>query len=505
MYISGLLLTNLQCYTHAELHFSPGINVLIGENNSGKSTLLHALLELQQPRLDAKSIRYGCPEAIIRVALENPDFDVFPLPMVEKIKDTPLERFVIQCTILAGGRAYKLDPEVVGFHQFDARYPRNFLVPYLTSRRVASLTEQITVNNVSSVSGSLEYLQPKIDNLYTSPELRPLYEDACNAVLGFLVSTYPSDDGKMAGLEIDRRKQHFISIAQMGAGVTMSLGLIVELLTAVNKVFLLEEIENDLHPRALRALARLIGESVNRGCQFIVSTHSHVVLRSLGGLPNAKVFKVVRSTEGSVVPLSNVEEVPNITTARRECLAELGYELSDYELYDGWLLLEEASAEHLIRAFVIPWYVPELAGRLRTVSAAGAGNLELSFNAFYTLFLYLHLENAYKLKAWVIADGDEAGLDAIDKLTKKFITWPDGHFRTFREHSFERYYPTKFSEEVNRVLAIQNKEQRRVEKDKLRQRVVEWLRPATDEVKAALKESAIDVIDELKSIARSLS
>ena len=50
---------------------------------------------------------------------------------------------------------------------------------------------------------------------------------------------------------------------------------------------------------------------------------------------------------------------------REDLLAHLGHELYDYGLYDGWLILEEASAETIIKDYLINWFVPALAGRLR--------------------------------------------------------------------------------------------------------------------------------------------
>jgi len=62
----------------------------------------------------------------------------------------------------------------------------------------------------------------------------------------------------MAGLDLDTVLEEHIPIYQLGAGVAHGVALIVELLRARNKLFLIEELETELHPAALRMLMKLI-------------------------------------------------------------------------------------------------------------------------------------------------------------------------------------------------------------------------------------------------------
>ena len=43
MYIAQLAISNLRCFRQTTVEFQPGINVILGENNAGKTTLLYAL------------------------------------------------------------------------------------------------------------------------------------------------------------------------------------------------------------------------------------------------------------------------------------------------------------------------------------------------------------------------------------------------------------------------------------------------------------------------------
>jgi len=43
MYISKLKIKNFKCFDEVEINFDPNFNLIIGENNSGKSTIFDAL------------------------------------------------------------------------------------------------------------------------------------------------------------------------------------------------------------------------------------------------------------------------------------------------------------------------------------------------------------------------------------------------------------------------------------------------------------------------------
>lgn len=43
MYISKLRIQNFRCFDDVEIEFNEGLNVIIGENNSGKTTIMKAL------------------------------------------------------------------------------------------------------------------------------------------------------------------------------------------------------------------------------------------------------------------------------------------------------------------------------------------------------------------------------------------------------------------------------------------------------------------------------
>jgi predicted ATPase len=98
-----------------------------------------------------------------------------------------------------------------------------------------------------------------------------------------------------------------ILLEKMGDGVSGALRIVTELADSVGKLFLIEEPENDLHPDALRALLEFVAGSVPDN-QFIVTTHSDLVLRHLGSIEGARVYETsMRTTD--LIPSTVIDPV----------------------------------------------------------------------------------------------------------------------------------------------------------------------------------------------------
>lgn len=507
MRIKRLYVHNIRCFKKAEIHLSPTITLVAGENNSGKTTLIQAMHLLQSNNaLGAESIRFGANDASIFVELDNIDLSFFANDS-HQFPDG-LSHVAVRARFSTENHHSSILLETpkahIPFKYFPDSQPGNFLIPYLSDRRAGGFAEHIGAQYAHRAGGTLLYLSSKVDRCLTSEELGPMFRNTCKEVFGFVISTQPMGSGKMAGLEINARRQQFIPLAHLGSGIAQALGLIVELLVAENKVFLIEELENDLHPTALRALLSLIERSASTGNQFVISTHSNIVLRRLGSVNETKTYHTNR-VSNSLPPESTVTELQSEPAARIGLLRSLGYDLSDYELYDAWLVLEESSAERIIREFIIPWFAPKLSGRIRSLAAGGASDVEPRFADLHRLFVFTHLEPIYAKRAWVIVDGDEAGQDALRKLRDAFKTWDPEHFCAFSKAHFEDYYPDKFSAQVQQALAIPDTKRRRTEKALLVEDVCKWLRADPQRGRKALELRATEVIRLIQKIESQIA
>ncbi len=486
MWIARAVLTNVRSFEKADVNLSKGINVLVGANNSGKSTILHAVGSIQDNRLlGAKDIKIRKKDGSIDLFLEDDVKRYFP------IAGNPYRYNLRGQNQTLGGNPV---------NQITAIEPKNFIYPYLSKRKTAGYNEQINEANINAVRGNFQFLYAKVDRI-SNPEFLPAHEayiKACDDILGFRVTSIASPNGKKAAY-IVRNIEH-IPLEVMGEGVANIIGLLVDLCVAEDKLFLIEEPENDIHPKALKGLLSLVKEKSDTN-QFIITTHSHIVTKHLGSNPNSKVFEVNISFENRI-PSSKIEEVASDVEAGRNLLESLGYELIDVDMWESWLMLEESSAEKIIREYLIPWFVPKLVGKLRTFSARTISELEIKFNDLNNLFVFLNMEPIYKNRVWIIVDSGGKEKEIIDKLKEVYANsgWKEDKFSQFKEHDFEKYYPEVFREKVNEILQIGNSMHKLEKKKELREEVERWIESDSNRAKQGFEISAKEVIDRLKEI-----
>jgi len=190
-----------------------------------------------------------------------------------------------------------------------------------------------------------------------------------------------SQNGQQIGIHAGLSEN--ITIEQMGDGVANVLGLLAELCVSERKLFLLEEPGDDLHPSALKALLDLIAESSKKN-QFVISTHSNIVATHLAAQPDARLYQVSR-VQDAWPPRGAIKEVGNSAAERTAVLRALRYSFADFDLREGWLILEESSCgDAVIRINLTPWFAPKLK-RVRLASSGGVSEVEPTTKEFNRL------------------------------------------------------------------------------------------------------------------------
>ncbi|WP_162852598.1 ATP-dependent nuclease [Dinghuibacter silviterrae] len=523
MIIEKINLKNLRCFENAELNLSKSLNILVGFNNSGKSTILKSVYSLQElfylretdirAREDSFSIEFEIgqvnkPEqSYFAPAYFHPGIRATTTRYINITLNQSGEResyTLEKRELTADERTYVGDQRKQKFDGFPNREDKGgFIYPFLTTRKKAFISTQGSVEDTFIIRDSQSNLPAKVQKINGIPTINEEFRRLCKTIIGYeVVPIAAQQNGYTLGMYSG--PYNTIPIEAMGEGVINIIGLLVNLLTEDGKLFLLEEIENDLHPVALKILLDLIIKKAKNN-QVIISTHSDVVLKHLSAIEGAKIFYISQDNTGLAIPTSTIQEVPASPQQRRDILKLLGYDLSDRDLFEGYLLFEESSAERIVRDFIIPNFVPELHHKIGTIAANGVDDVHAKFKHLHDLFLYVHSSPVYKNKAWVIADGDEAGKRNIEKMQNDYKkSWSPEHFVCLSEEQFERYYPALFQQEVERIFSIQNKKIQRDEKLTLLNQVLEWLQEDKKRAKKALDESAKEVIELFQKIATAL-
>jgi len=527
VFVSSLKIQNLKAFKDSgEFALDRRMNIITGHNNTGKSIILKALYTMQYLGVDPSDFRIDSRFADIYITLDDVDeaallrhFSIdYLIPTLEDDKHSLIIK--IQHTksyqgnnIVGTGTNYNMlgiqggasvIPPNKGLQNIPRETPNNFIYPYFSKRKATSFNKSIDRRIATTVTESLNDLVNKVDfltlgNLPIQQEFRKL----CSQILGFPLDVFPVEGGKSIGLSIDLYRN--IPIEAMGDGVPHIVGLIANLCMAQNQLFLIEEIENDIHPEALKNLLNLIIEKSETN-QFVVTTHSDIVMRYLGAIPGSKIYQIsLLPLDEENIPTARWELIGGSVKERRILLDHLGYDLSDAWQWAGWLFLEESTAEMFINHLLIPYFIPNLKYKLRTISADGNSQVEVKFNDFYRLFLFVHLSSIYESKAWVYLDNDDEGKKIAEALREKFKTWNPDHFSTFSKKSFEEYYPEYFHEGVERVLALPHGQNKQKEKGKLVENVLKWARENEGAAKEAIAKSAAEIIDILKRIEAVIS
>lgn len=543
MFVRQLSLINIKGYEEANINLSPGINVLVGANNAGKSTIIHSLLRLQPMYVNnmQDDIRKTFKQAVLYWSLSDINKDEQNL-LVSRIKgkrseiNDPLEIFYLmqrkpentvegdmlilptkdKIQLLKNKefdeniRSQKIGEAFIGFSSMEDE--SNFIYPFLSRRKTTNYNNQSGRQASYSVLSDMQNLPSRIQSLvHPSHPHSQEFAKYCKEILGFgiaKVPTYNNED--KLGLFVKHGEAIFLD--SMGDGVAHILGLLVILLTEDRKLFLIEEIENDIHPIALKKLLNLIVKKSKQN-QFVVSTHSNIVLKYLAAADHSKVFYIdwqmkKKKKDGRDVslPSSKIREVENVPSERMEILKQLGYDPIDFDLFSAYLILEESSAERLIRDYLIPEFVPELLYKIKTIAASGADDIEPRFQDFMRLFVFIHTASIYDKKAWVLADGDPAGIKNINGLRSKFTTWPKENFMNFSEKYFESYYPAIFKKRFTALMGNTklSKQQRKDEKIILTKDLLKWITDNKVEAKKQFANSAKEVIGILQEISKKI-
>lgn len=472
-----------------------GCNIFVGQNNAGKSTLLKSITCWQMSGFDDAD--YSMPNASINIVVS----EIGSHDLVSVRTGAEVVNYV---WTLRGAQPSQTTPIKTQYHNgtvFGSRWPDSFIIPYSAKRKASTFEEGVTLAHQNRIDGTFSTLYARIDRV-ASPgsTAHEKYKNSVENILGFFVGTRASINGKTAGVYLT--DDRFVTIDRMGDGVSEITALLVDLSLAKGKLFVLEEPETNLHPKGLKALLAVIRESAAYN-QFIVATHSNIVVRELGADASTRIFRVHRDGDLPSSP-SRVDCLENDVASRSALLRELGYEFVDFDLHDAWLFLEEASAESIVRDILIPYFAPSLMGRLRTFSVAGVSNLEPSISEFQRLVTFVHLQPAYRGRIWIRSDGDEPGIRAVEEIRLKFPYLDEHHASTFAHRQFEMYYPPRFQAETDAALAITDKRTRASAKSALLNRVLKWSSENPDEARPEWQTSALEPIELLQGIATAL-
>jgi len=309
--LTSLTLDHIRCFEHVELKFSPQTpaggswTILVGPNGVGKTTLLQAIV-LGSTNPLALSALVEAPWTLVRSTSTQPG------------------RIRLQYRLNgASVRTEREIPSTEGTYivqQLDEPRIRPFVMAFAARRRISRLGEKAPVSNpdVERVRGMFDADQPLLRQdafeAFKSDSDRRRFatviRDVLLARLGETVSMFPllnsvelrGQKGVTQLLQLLKQRRFTLRYGQgydvrvaledMSDGYQAMFAIVVEILTQaavsskvvpeprqLDAVILIDEIEAHLHPTWQRNVIPLLRATFPR-CQFIVSTHSPLVVAS---------------------------------------------------------------------------------------------------------------------------------------------------------------------------------------------------------------------------------
>ena len=159
MWIREVKVENVRSFQSASIQLSKGLNVIVGKNNAGKSTILKGILRTQDENsVKASDLRHGCSNGFLEISIEKHESSN-ELP---QIKSFSIKLPTLNCVAINPKGSSTSYSSGQRFKVANPAEPGNILYPYLSRRKSASYNEQIRILETNSVTGTFSNLYAKL-------------------------------------------------------------------------------------------------------------------------------------------------------------------------------------------------------------------------------------------------------------------------------------------------------------------------------------------------------
>jgi len=385
----SLTVSSYKCFSNEGQGFDKicPINLIIGKNNSGKSSLIDLVEHFIEPTkdiLNSKSSKARCKVSIeiTKVFLEKviEDYEKATNSQKGVWANLIIEHFKpIMGTIID----FEIKPETFmsdqihttkfGQYRDSVIEVCRFLNSKKSFRRINAERDirpeyqDISLTVKASGEGTTSLIRQLLFHTKFDTNLvRQLLPTELNKILNpdihisdiHLKEVTESKPGSSVAYEIyiaTSNQDDYIPLSKMGSGIKTILLVVINLVIIPkinyinkNELFVgLEELENNLHPALQRRLFNYIADySIENKTTFFITTHSSIVIDMFTANSNAQLLYVEHLGDKSVVN--------NIATsiAGKNILKTLGYKASDLLLSNGIIWVEGPSDALYLELFL---------------------------------------------------------------------------------------------------------------------------------------------------------
>jgi AAA15 family ATPase/GTPase len=279
------------------------VNLIVGRNNAGKTSLLEAIRLLAMPE------RTGELPSLLRPAFGDPGKRFF--------------RWLIQEQTKGGHALVTSGSREVYFRKLTKENEKHIQLPMVWEggggfQAFTNLSKQSIPCSVVSVQSRT---QEQLVNLFASAVSKRGGEEKMDALFHEMderirkVRINPNEDGLHVMFDFDLSEM--VPLSQVGQGVHRLLTIFSELIAGSAQICIIDEIENGIHHTMLEQLWQGIATAAeNLNIQVFATTHSHECIeaahaafakRDQYDLSVIQLFRVENAIQGRVLDRKHIE------------------------------------------------------------------------------------------------------------------------------------------------------------------------------------------------------
>jgi len=348
--LKRLHLKNFTVFADADFEFSPGLNVLVGTNGTGKSHVLKVGYAVEAVRAE---IEAGKMTGVERVFIESYSQEssvpwgvrlirILPELFTSDIKNLIRNgNTVRECSVevyfnYEGKLGFKLyennqitvSENEVNFSGVLESNAKNFSFPvFIPAKEILTLSWMIPASEQLIAPIEQNYLD-LLGQLHRLPLRNPVPIDAIAAITSILGGELREEENKYYLVDKTGRRTNISMVAE---GLR-KFGTLQKLLTngslTKNTTLFWDEPEANLNPALLRKLAAILAELARQGFQIILATHStdllkefHILSRQKDAQPLPIKYFGLNTEPGEatrIVSTDNFEHLPDVVALEAE-------------------------------------------------------------------------------------------------------------------------------------------------------------------------------------------
>lgn len=310
--LESLVIKNFKKFEELDLQEFSRVNIFVGNNNSGKSTILEAIFfamnEFPLAFLE-RALRRAKLLTNPMIAIEN-DLDyLFNLTNVDKTSKFNFKVLGAQHEVL-----FTRDVLYSSINNINQIGGQNSFLKLLAEYTYDEIKSQLVVDansgniQISNINKKLCTINILDNNLNWNHLLfnKIIIEKHVDDIIEFLNNAFSLNIIKFAVLDneiyVDNGFPKMIPIRYLGDGIVKIIGILAVIISSRDGICLIDEIENGIYYKNHPKLISYVDEICNKfNVQLFITTHSDDFIRRLSGFSDLSFYRLNPKFSGGVM------------------------------------------------------------------------------------------------------------------------------------------------------------------------------------------------------------